>query len=139
MEHLADPLTSEFEDQWHFSHIVRSRGLLFMSGVTGTRPDGGVNADPTAQFRQLFQHLRQYLLAAGAGFDSIVEITTYHVNLREHLDAFTAVKDAYLVKPYPAWSAIGVSELITSGALVELRAIAEHPEIADQPSLRPRT
>ncbi|MGI8723120.1 MAG: Rid family hydrolase [Geodermatophilaceae bacterium] len=91
------------------------------------------------QFRKLFQHLRQYLLAAGASFDSIVEITTYHVNLREHLDAFTAVKDAYLVKPYPAWSAIGGIGTHHQRALVELRAIAEHPEIADQPSLRART
>jgi enamine deaminase RidA (YjgF/YER057c/UK114 family) len=34
------------------------------------------------------------------------------------------VKDRHIVAPYPAWSAIGVSELIAEGALVEIRAIA---------------
>lgn len=127
MEHVVDPKTSAFEDQWHFSHVVRSNGLLFLSGVTGTGTDGTVDPDPAVQFAQLFRHLKQYLVAAGADLSSLVEITTYHVNLRQNLDAFVAVKDAHLSRPYPAWSAIGVVELITQGALVELRAIAEDP------------
>lgn len=127
MEHLLDRQTSEFEGQWHFSHVVRSRGLLLLSGVTGTRTDGAVDADPEQQFEQLFTHLRQYLAAAGADLGSLIEITTYHVRLRDYLDVFVAVKDRHLLRPYPAWSAIGVSELITPGALVELRAVAEDP------------
>ena len=127
MDHLADPQTATFTDQWHFSHVVRSRGLFFLSGVTGTRTNGVVDADPKMQFQTMFAHLRQYLAAADADLDALVEITTYHVNMREHLDAFIEVKDEYLAGPYPAWSAIGVSELITPGALVELRAIAEAP------------
>ena len=81
---------------------MRSRGLLFRSGVTGTRPDGVVDADPATQFHTMFAHLRQYLTAAGGDLDALIEITTYHVNLREHLDAFIGVKDEYLARPYPA-------------------------------------
>ncbi len=55
----------------------------------------------------------------------VVEITTYHVELKRHLDTFVRVKDEYVAEPYPAWTAIGVSELITDGALVEIRAIAK--------------
>ncbi|SRR6266568_65914 len=130
MEHIIDPATAGFEDQWHFSHVVRSRGLLFLSGVTGTGTDGRVAEDPTEQFEQLFTHLRQYLNVAGADLDDLVEMTTYHIDLQIHLQAFTTVKDAYLPSPYPAWSAIGISQLITPGALVELRAIAEDPATA---------
>jgi enamine deaminase RidA (YjgF/YER057c/UK114 family) len=130
MEHLIDPATAGFEHQWHFSHVVRSRGLLFLSGVTGTGADGRVAEDPREQFEQVFTHLRQCLNAAGAGLADLVEITTYHVDLRTHLQAFITVKDAYLPSPYPAWSAIGVSQLITPGALAELRAVAEDPATA---------
>ncbi|CAN5527633.1 hypothetical protein BH20ACT17_BH20ACT17_08890 [soil metagenome] len=56
-----------------------------------------------------------------------VEMTSYHVGLREHLAQFIAVKDRHIAEPYPAWSAIGVSELITAGALVEVRAVAVDP------------
>jgi hypothetical protein len=38
-----------------------------------------------------------------------------------------AAKDRHIAAPYPAWSAIGVSQLITEGALVEIRAIAVDP------------
>jgi enamine deaminase RidA (YjgF/YER057c/UK114 family) len=95
-----------------------------LSGVTGTGVDGRVSNDPAEQFDQAFLHLRQCLEAAGASMAAIVEMTTYHVGLREHLRTFTAAKDRHIVAPYPAWSAIGVSELITEGALVEIRVIA---------------
>lgn len=50
-------------------------------------------------------------------------MTSYHVDLRQHLDVFTRVKDEIIRPPYPAWSCIGTTELITAGALVELRVI----------------
>jgi hypothetical protein len=51
----------------------------------------------------------------------------YHVDLRLHLDTFKAAKDRPLLPAYPAWSAIGVAELITEGALVEIRVVAVDP------------
>jgi enamine deaminase RidA (YjgF/YER057c/UK114 family) len=130
MRHFIVPEMASFEDDWHFSHAVRLGELLLLSGVTGTRTDGTVASDPAEQFEQAFEHLGLYLRAAGAGFGDIAELTSYHVGLREHLDAFTAVKDRYLHRPFPAWSAIGVAELITPGALVEVRVVARAPEHA---------
>ena len=89
--------------------------------------EGRVPAQPTAQFEQAFAHLRTYLEAAGASVGDVLEMTTYHVGLRRHLEEFRAVKDRHIGPPYPAWSAIGVSELITEGALVEIRVIARDP------------
>ena len=128
MDHIIAPGLAGFEDEWHFSHVVRDAGLLFASGVTGTDDRGHVDADPATQFELAFTHLRMYLDAAGASLGDILELTTYHVELRRHLAAFTAVKDRHIRKPYPAWSAIGVTELITPGTLVEIRAIARAPE-----------
>jgi enamine deaminase RidA (YjgF/YER057c/UK114 family) len=54
-----------------------------------------------------------------------MEITTYHVGLKQNLNAFMNAKNEFIAGPYPAWKAIGVSELITEGALVEIRAIAK--------------
>ena len=127
MDYLVAPALLGFEDRWHFSHVVRSRGLLFLSGVTGTGEDGRVNRDPAAQFEQTFVHLGLYLAAADAWMRDIVEITSYHVGLREHLAEFIAAKDRHVLEPFPAWSVIGVSQLITEGALVEVRVIARDP------------
>jgi len=37
---------------------------------------------------------------------------------------FSSVKNACIKAPYPAWSAIGVSEFIPENALVEMRIVA---------------
>jgi enamine deaminase RidA (YjgF/YER057c/UK114 family) len=79
-------------------------------------------AQTREQLEQAFAHLDLYLAAAAATMGDIAELTSYHVDPRRHLDAFMAV-DRHIRSPYPAWSAIGVSELITPGALVELRVV----------------
>ena len=38
--------------------------------------------------------------------------------------AFTAAKDRVITAPYPAWTALGLIELATDGALAEIRIIA---------------
>jgi len=66
-----------------------------------------------------------HLETTGLHFDDIVEMTTYHVALRKHLKAFIKVKDEFVGMPYPAWTAIGIEELITEGTLLEIRVIAK--------------
>ena len=124
---LAAPDFAHYPDRWHLSPLVESGGFAFLSGVTGVRPDGSLSGDPETQFRDAFTFVQQNLAAAGLGFADVVEMTTYHVGLRRHLAAFIKVKDAFVAPPYPAWSAIGVTELITEGTLVEIRVIARRP------------
>jgi enamine deaminase RidA (YjgF/YER057c/UK114 family) len=35
------------------------------------------------------------------------------------------IKDEFIFAPYPAWTAIGVSALMTEGTLLEIRVIAQ--------------
>jgi len=98
---------------------------VFFSGVTGTRPDLSISDDPETQFREAFEFLQKNLFQAGLDFKNVVEMTTYHVGLRKHLETFIKVKDEFISEPYPAWTAIGVAELITKGTLIEIRVIAK--------------
>lgn len=116
---------SHYPRDWHFSPGLDTGDFVFFSGVTGTRADSGVAKEPETQFRDAFGFLRANLTHAGLDFRHVVEMTTYHVDLRAHLDVFIKVKDEFIAEPYPAWTAIGVSELITPGALVEIRLIAK--------------
>ncbi|WP_299058004.1 Rid family hydrolase [uncultured Nocardioides sp.] len=127
MDHLRSPANAAVTERWGFADVVASRGLLLCSGVTGARPDGTVDGDPAAQFAAAFDHLASALALAGADMADVVELTTYHVGLREHFETFAAVKQRYVAAPYPAWSAIGVAELAVPGTLVEIRAVAEDP------------
>ncbi len=127
---ISPPAFSNYVDDWHFSPVLDTGAFVFFSGVTGARPDRSVAADPETQIRDTFEFLRQHLAAASLTFDDVVEMISYHVDLRTHLSAFMKVKDEYVDPPYPAWSAIGVSELITEGTIVEIRLIARRPDKA---------
>lgn len=116
---------SSYYHDWKFSPAVESQGIIFVSGCTGTMDNGAVPEGITAQTRQAFSRIKMCLDEAGVGFSDIVEMTTYHVGLNNHLDEFRAAKDEFIIPPYPAWTAIGVSELASSGALVEIRVIAK--------------
>jgi enamine deaminase RidA (YjgF/YER057c/UK114 family) len=122
---ITTPGFAHFPRDWHLSPVLDTGDFVFLSGITGTHPDLSVAADPESQFRDAFRFLQANLQAAGLNFDHVVEMTTYHVGLREHLDTFIKVKDEFISEPYPAWTAIGVTELITVGTLIEVRVIAK--------------
>jgi len=121
---LSPQAFAHFVEDWHFSPVLDTGDFVFLSGITGARGDLTVAADPETQIRDAFEFAKEHLSAAHLTFDDVVEMTTYHVGLREHLAAFMRVKDEYVAAPYPAWTAIGVSELITEGTIVEIRLIA---------------
>ena len=111
-------------DNFHFAPAVKDGDRLFCSGVIGIGSDGKASSDPEAQFTQAFESLKSVLTAAGASLGDIVDLTTFHVGLQANMRAFTKVKDRYVSAPYPAWTAIGISELAFPGGLVEIKAVA---------------
>ena len=86
--------------------------------------------DPEAQFAVAFETLAGILREGGADLSDVVEITSYHVGISAHMEAFMRVWARYLKEPYPAWTAVGVAELIVPGGLVEIRAVAVDPRQA---------
>ena len=111
-------------DSWRLAPAVRVGDVLHCSGQLGLGADGALPAAAEAQFENAFRQLGQVLAAAGFGFDDVVELTSFHVGLRDELDAFLRVRDRFLVEPWPAQTAVGVAELGLPGAVIELRATA---------------
>jgi enamine deaminase RidA (YjgF/YER057c/UK114 family) len=106
---------------------VVSHGHVFVTGMTGSLDDGSMPGDPATQFRSAFDKIRAVLRAAGTDTHAIVEMTSYHVGIKDHFDLFNDVRCAYVSDPFPAWTAIEVAGLRRPGALVEVRVIAEAP------------
>jgi enamine deaminase RidA (YjgF/YER057c/UK114 family) len=111
-------------ERLHFAPAMRTGEWVYGSGDLGTDASGAVPEDPEAQFTNVFENLSRVLEAAGTSLGDVVEITSFHVGLQKHMRTFMAVKDRYIREPYPAWTALGVSELAVPGALVEVRIVA---------------
>jgi enamine deaminase RidA (YjgF/YER057c/UK114 family) len=111
-------------DQFHFSQAVRAGDLVICAGQLGMGADGRPPADATEEFRAAWRAVGNVLQAAGLGFPDILEYTSYHVGLHATLPAFMKVRDEFLREPWPAWTAIGITELAVRGARVEIRVTA---------------
>ena len=111
-------------DQFHFAQAARANGLVLCSGQIGTNPDGKVPESAEDEFRNAWQGVGKVLEAAGLGYEHIIEYTTFHVGLQDNLAAFMKVRDEFLSEPWPAWTAIGITELAVPGARVEVRVVA---------------
>lgn len=114
-------------ERFHFAQAVRHGGLLICSGQIGLSAGGGVPESPEEEFRNAWSAVGRVLAEAGAGFADVLEYTTYHVGLAAHLQTFMAVRDEFLDPPWPAWTAIGITELAVPGARLEIRVTAAAP------------
>ncbi len=103
---------------------ILSEGHVFVTGMTGSAPDGTMPEDAEDQFRAAFAKIASVLNEAGLTLDAVVEMTSYHVGLRDHFALFDQVRQDQFRPPYPAWTAVEVAGLRRVGALVEVRVIA---------------
>ena len=104
---------------------VRVGDTLYISGQIGRDAAMQRVEDREAQIVQAFENLKHVLEAAGASFDDVVDLTTFHTDMRD-LPLFMQVRDRYFhAHPRPAWTAVGAHMLGGSpGYIIEIKAVA---------------
>jgi enamine deaminase RidA (YjgF/YER057c/UK114 family) len=113
-----------------YTHVVEAAGpgrIIYISGQVGITRDGKIAGDFRAQAVQSFENLKAALAAAGAGFEHVVKITNYFVDM-SHLAVFREVRDNYFDnKSPPASTAVQIVKLAQAELLFEIEAIAMVP------------
>ncbi len=120
---LPESMKRSYEN-FHFAPAQIQDGILYASGQIGSGPDGKIPEDAEEEFRNAWQSVGAILTEANMDFSNIIEFTSYHVGLQSHMGKFMKVKDEFIKEPYPAWTAIGITELAIPGARVEIRVRA---------------
>jgi enamine deaminase RidA (YjgF/YER057c/UK114 family) len=116
--------TQPLYDGFHFSQANRVGDTIWVSGQVGVDDQLTPASGMAAQGELAFEGLKRTLAAAGATLGDVVELTTFHIDLRGELQQFAKVKDEYLPRNYPVWTAVGVTQLALPELRVEIRAVA---------------
>jgi len=119
-----------------YSHVVEAASpgrIIYIAGQLGLDLDNkivGAAGDFRAQAEQTFINLKNALAAAGAGFEHVVKLNNYLIDMA-HLGIFREVRDRHIdTAAPPASTTIAISNLARPGALIEVEAVAVMPEKA---------
>ena len=119
-----------------YTQVVETTGpgrTVYLSGQLGMTTGGvfaGAPGDFRAQATQCFENLKAGLASVGGGFEHVVKLTNFFVDM-SHLPVFFEVRDTFVnTKAPPASTAIQVGRLARDGALFEVEAVAVIPDRA---------
>jgi enamine deaminase RidA (YjgF/YER057c/UK114 family) len=114
-----------------YSHVVEVTGpgrLVYFAGQLGMDRSGKMGANAREQIELAFENLKAALASVGAGFEHLVKINNYVVDIGANIAQFREVRDKYVnTSAPPASTTIGVPELARPGALFEIEAVAILP------------
>jgi enamine deaminase RidA (YjgF/YER057c/UK114 family) len=112
--------------------VRRSGDFLYFSGILGyEEPCKTCVKDTSKQVKMAFHWMDKTLKSAGIGWIDLVAVTSYHVDMDKHLDAFLEERKTYLAHaPYPAWTSVSVPKLFFEHEVLELTAVARVPPCA---------
>ncbi len=122
-----DEGSRRFQEEWGYSDAVVAGDTIYLSGiVVGLR--GGEALE--AAYDRAYRQIGAILARAGASWDDVVDITSYHTDVTAQMPAIVAVHRRYVTAPFPAWTAIDVDRLIPDRGITEIKIVARRPAAA---------
>ncbi|KVR87635.1 RidA family protein [Burkholderia vietnamiensis] len=112
-------------DRIGYAPAIKVGDTVYVSGQIGRDAAMQLIEGREAQIVQAFENLKRVLEAGGATLDDVVDLTTFHTDMRD-LPLFMQVRDRYFhAHPRPAWTAVGAHMLGGApGYIVEIKAVA---------------
>ncbi len=127
---IVPPSMQNIFQRFHYAPAVRIGPWLTCAGQVGRDANMQVVTGEEAQIIQAWENVKLVLNEAGAGFEHVYSMVTYHVGIQEQLQTFIEIKDRYLLRanPPPTWTGIGVMALTFPGQIVEIQVNAYIPD-----------
>jgi enamine deaminase RidA (YjgF/YER057c/UK114 family) len=116
-----------FQEAVGFSDAVVHGDTIYLSGVVAV-PEKG-ETDLTPAYERAFARLDATIKSLGASWDDVIVFDSFHAgtNMAKQLDALVPVKNRYIKAPFPAWTAVGVTELYEPTAVTEIKLTLRKP------------
>lgn len=119
----SSPAILKIEQDWGFSDAIVTGDTIYLSGVVAGLREG--ETDLRQAYTHAFERIGEILKNAGASWDDVVDITTFHTDVTTQMPAIIAVKNNYVKAPFPTWTAIQVSRLIPPNGITEIKITAK--------------
>lgn len=116
----------------HYSQAAKVGDRLELSGQGGWDDAGGFPESIVDEIAQAFRNVERTLAVAGAGWEHVFHVNSYHVGLdRNHEQVLAIMTERfrhYMPDNGPVWTCTGVTALADPKMRVEIRVTAVLPE-----------
>ena len=113
-----------FQERTGYADAVIAGDTIYLSGVVVGQREG---ESLEAAYERGYRRIAAILNRAGASWDDVVDITSYHTDITTQFEAMTAVHRRHVRPPFPAWTAIDVDRLIPERGITEIKIVARRP------------
>ena len=113
-----------FQERTGYADAVIAGDTIYLSGVVVGQREG---ESLEAAYERGYRRIAAILARAGASWDDVVDMTSYHTEITAQFEAMTAVHRRHVRPPFPAWTAIDVDRLIPERGITEIKVIARRP------------
>jgi|SRR6478672_1135622 len=134
---IPGPGGQHAHDDVGYAPARRVGDTLYVSGaIIGRREEEGTDvAAFEAQVRRTLTYLNRTLTAAGATFDDVALINSFHVwegpdftgAKDQQIEVIARVWREFSTGPRPAWTAVGTTGLLGEGGIVEIQLTVHSP------------
>jgi enamine deaminase RidA (YjgF/YER057c/UK114 family) len=115
-----------------YSHVVEVNGphrTVYLAGQTGGDGSGKIAEGFRAQAVQVMENIKTALASVGGGFEHVVKLNSYLINIEANGAEFREVRGSYFPNKsaLPASTLVQVPRLANPAYLLEIEAIAILP------------
>jgi len=108
--------------EWGFAPALRDGNIIYVSGIiVHPAGEGTYEEQYAAGIRRTFQTVEAMLKVEGASLDDIVEMTSFHTDLKRQLPVILPLRKELMNLPHPAWTAVGTTQLASDRGLTEIK------------------
>jgi len=106
---------------FNLSLSAKAGDFLFLTGQIGANDDGTFPEDFDNQLENVLKHLDRIIKDAGASWENVVQMRSFHVgDLEEQFPKILELKAKLMPNHQHAWTALGVQQLIPKSSLIEI-------------------
>ena len=111
-----------FQEAVGFSDAVVHGDTIYLSGVVAAPREGETSLVPA--YERAFARMDATLKRLGASWDDVLVFDTFHAGkMSAQIEDLVTVKNRYITAPFPAWTAVGVTELYEPTAVTEIKLV----------------
>jgi enamine deaminase RidA (YjgF/YER057c/UK114 family) len=116
-------------NEFHYSQAVKIGNRVETSGQGGWDDNFQYPDSIRQEIEQAFGNVERTLTAAGAGWQHVIHINSYHVDVSEDTNRIMVeLLGRYMPDHAPIWTCLGVAALAGPNMRVEIRVTAVLPE-----------